>query len=68
MQLQYYKDIYQERAAILEFDASDKVFTRNQANALAAKQTLDIFIDNENPTQEEIRNFRIFISKKENNT
>lgn len=53
--LEDYKAHYHERAGIME---ESWIHTKNSANAQAIKETFDLFMRQETPNDEEIREFR----------
>lgn len=55
-----YREYYHERAGIGELDGG---LTRNLAQVRASKETFDLFIENENPTKEQIKQFEINLRK-----
>ena len=58
--LEDYLDHYHERAGI---QSESGIFTENQAEMQSANETLALFKEQENPTDEEIREFRIYMTK-----
>ena len=51
---------YHERAGI---QSESGIFTENQAEMQSANETLALFKEQENPTDEQIREFRIYMTK-----
>lgn len=57
-----YRDLYNERAGIMEHDGG---CIPNIANAKAFIEVLELFIANENPSDEEIAEFKKKMSKRD---
>ena len=55
-----YREYYHERAGIKEFCGC---LTKSLSQVRASKETFDLFVENENPTKEEIKQFEINLRK-----